>query len=336
MNQTQMNIRAGIFFIIGIAMLWITFEALHSGSFSPKDGYEVTASFKSLRELKSGNEVRMAGVPIGAVTAVRFNDGRAEAVLSIKKDTLIPKDSTATIATSGLIGSNYISLDLGTPSSGHVSPGGSLRTHDTPDMNEIMSQLGSLGDDIKAAVGKIGAAFDDRPDGTPGLVANLNNLVSENRGGITSTINNLNDVTAKIRDGQGTLGKLINDPAAYDQLLSAVTEIKNAATEAKGFITEAQAGITGIMSDVKSGRGTLGALIYDEPTAQNLKLAVKNITDITTKMNSEESTFGQLITNDNLVRDVKATLRKVDRAMDSAADSGPLTAVSALFSSGLF
>ncbi|MDF9834098.1 phospholipid/cholesterol/gamma-HCH transport system substrate-binding protein [Ereboglobus sp. PH5-5] len=331
MNQAQTNARVGIFFVLGIALLWITFQALHTGSFNVKDGYEVTAPFKSVRELKVGNEVRMAGVTIGAVTAVRINNGRAEAVLSIKKEVPIHKDCVATIATSGLIGSNYISLDLGTPASGTVAPGDSLRTHEVPDFNKIMSDLGELGADIKVAVGKIGAAFSDNPDGSPGLITNVNNLVNENRANLNASIANLNEITEKIRAGDGTLAKLINDPAAYDQLLAAVTEIKNAATEAKGFIGETQT----IIADVKSGRGAIGTLIYDEATAQNLKVAVKNISDITNKMNSDESSFGQLITNDNLVRDAKATLRKVDRAMDGFADSGPITAVGVV-ANGLF
>lgn len=331
MNQIQMNIRVGVFFVIGVALLWITFQALHNGGFNAKDGYEVTAPFKSLRDLKIGNDVRMAGVPVGTVKAVRLINGHAEAVLSIKKDIAIAKDAVATISTSGLIGANYISLDFGTPGAGVLSPGDALRTRDIPDMNEIITQIGDLGSDIKAAVGKIGAAFGDNPDGTPGLITNLNNIVVENRANLASSITNLNEITTQVRSGEGTLGKLINDPTAYNELLAAVTEIKNAANQAKSFIGETQA----IIADVKSGRGAIGALIYDEPTAQNLKIAVKNITDITAKMNSDESSFGQLITNDNLVRDAKATLRKVDRAMDGFADSGPITAVGVLVN-GLF
>jgi phospholipid/cholesterol/gamma-HCH transport system substrate-binding protein len=334
MNQAQMNARVGIFFLIGIVIIWITFQALHDNSFTAKDGYRVTAAFQSVRELKIGNEVRMAGVPIGVVSAVNLSGDHATATLLIRKEFTIARDATATIAMSGLIGSNYISLDFGAPSTAGTVPTdntGALRTRDVPDLNDLMTQLGGVGDDLKVAIKKIGSAFDENPDGAPGLVKNLNNLVTENRSDLKSTITNLNEITAQIRGGQGTLGKLINDPAAYDQLLAAVTEIKSAATEAKGFLSEAQAGINGILADVKSGRGTIGALIYDETTASNLKLSIKNITDITTKMNNDQSSFGQLISNDALVRDAKATLRKVDRAVDGISDSGPITAAGLLF-----
>jgi len=333
MNQAQMNARVGIFFIIGIALIWITFQALHDNSFSStKGGYRVNAAFQSLRELRVGSEVRQAGVTIGTVDSVRLNADHAEATLLIRKEFPIAKDATAAIAMSGLIGSSYISLDFGTPAAGTLAQDGTavLRTHDTPDLNEIMTQLGGIGDDLKVAVNKIGSAFGDNPDGTPGLVKNLNNLVNENRGQLTTTISNLNEITTQIRSGQGTLGKLINDPAAYNTLLDAVTQIKDAATEAKGFLADAQTNVNGLLTDVRAGRGALGTLIYDEDTAKNLKLAMKNITDITTKMNNDQSSFGQLISNDGIIRDAKATLRKVDRAMDGVSDSGPITAVGVL------
>ena len=337
-TQTQMNIRVALFFIIGVALIWITFQSLHNNSFTAKDGYRVTAAFQSVRELKIGNEVRMAGVPIGTVSAVNLNGDHAEAVLLIRKQVTIAADATATIAMSGLIGSNYISLDFGTPAAGAVPTDGTgqLRTREAPDLNQIMTQLGNVGDDLKGAIAKISTAFGDNPDGTPGLVKNLNNLVTENRANLASTITNLNEITTQIRSGQGTIGKLINDPAAYDNLLAAVTQIKDAAAEAKTFIADAQTNVNGILTDVKSGKGTIGALIYDQTTADNLKASMKNITDITAKMNNNQSTFGQLITNDSIIRDAKATLRKVDRTMDSAADSGPMTALGLLINSGLW
>ena len=333
MNQAQMNARVGIFFVVGVALIWMTFQALHDGSFTAKDGYTVTAAFKSLRELKVGNDVRMAGVAIGTVESVRLDPthGHAEAVLLIRKEYSIARDATATISMSGLVGSNYIALDIGTPAAGFLAPGEALRTRDAPDLNDIMTQLGGVGDDLRQAISKIGSAFGENPDGTPGLVKNLNTLVTENRGQLAATISNLNEITTQIRAGQGTLGKLINDPAAYDTLLNAVGEIKNAAGQARAFIADTQ----GIVADVKSGRGAIGTLLYDEETAKNLKISVRNITDITAKMTSESSTFGKLITDDSILRDAKATLRKVDRAMDGFADSGPITAVGIL-ANGLF
>jgi phospholipid/cholesterol/gamma-HCH transport system substrate-binding protein len=325
MNQNQMTARVGLFFIIGLALIWVTFEALHNGRFSTKEGYTVVASFASLKELKAGNDVRMAGVQIGTVEKTRLAGGRAEAILRISSEVQIARDATATIAMAGLLGSNYISLDLGKPEAGTVAPGGNLKTKDAADLNQIINDLGSLGQEIKGTLGQISGSLGPGEDGKGGLLQKLDTLVAENSVKITNTMTNLEEVSGKIRSGEGTLGKLIYDESAYNQLLSAVTEIKGAATDTRAFMTETQ----GIITQVKSGQGTLGVLLYDQASAENLRVTVKNIREVSDKLNDPKSTFGQLITNDNLVKDVQGTLRKVDRAMDGLGDQGPITAVGA-------
>jgi phospholipid/cholesterol/gamma-HCH transport system substrate-binding protein len=297
-----MSARVGLFFLIGLALIWVTFEALHNGRFEKKEGYAVVAPFKSLKELKEGDDVRMAGVKIGAVRETRLTNGRAEAVLSISKDIKIPSDS-------------------GAP--GFVAVNGTVRTKDAPDLNQIMSDLGSLGQEFKSALGNIGNALGSGSDGQGGLFQKLDKLVTENSTKVSNTMSNLEDITNKIRTGEGTIGKLVNDPGAYNELNSTLAEIRGAANEAKTFIANAQ----GIVDQVKSGKGTIGALVYDEEAGQNLKNTAKNLRELSEKLNNPNSTFGQLITNDSLIRDAQATLRKVDRAVDGMADQGPITAV---------
>lgn len=323
MNHTQMTARVGLFFIIGIALIWITFEALHDGRFSAKNGYNVTAAFTTLKELKSGDAVRMAGVQIGTVDKTRLANGRAEAVLLISPDVKIAKDATAIISMAGLLGANYVALDLGHADQGTVAPGGELKTKDAADINQIVADLGNLGQDLKGAIGQIGNALGSGADGKGGLFQKLDSLVTENSAKISNTMANLEDITAKIRNGQGTMGKLVNDPAAYNELLATVAEIKAAATEAKLFMTNTQA----IVDQVKSGKGAIGTLLYDEEAANNIKVVSKNLREVSDKLNNPNSSFGQLITSDTLVKDAQSTLRKVDRAMEGMSDSGPITAV---------
>jgi len=323
MNHAQMTARVGLFFIIGIALIWITFEALHDGRFEKKHGYTVIAPFKTLKELKHGDEVRLAGVTIGTVDKTRLADGRAEAILAIEPDYRIPLDSTGTIAMAGLIGTNYVSFDIGTPSKGTVEPGGTVRTKDAADLNQIMADLGSLGQDLKGALGQITTAMGPGADGQGGLFQKLDRLVTENSSKISATMTNVQDITGKIRNGEGTIGKLVNDPSAYNELTSTLAEIRAAADQAKLFVSNTQS----IVDQVKSGKGTLGTLLYDEEAGTNIKFVTKNLRELSEKLNNPNSSFGQLITSDALVRDAQATMRKVDRAVDGLSDSGPISAV---------
>lgn len=323
MNHSQMSARVGLFFIIGLALIWVTFEALHSGRFDKKKGYPVIAPFSSLRELKQGDEVRMAGVKIGLVEKTRLAKGRAEAVLSINQEVQIPEDSLATIAMAGLIGTNYISLTLGHPEAGTIPAGGTLKTKDAADLNQVMADLGSLGQELKGTLAQVGQAMSGGPDGQGGLFQKLDRMVTENSSKISNTLGNLEDITGKIRSGEGTIGKLVNDPTAYNELTATLAEIRGAADQTKLFVSNTQ----GIIDQVKSGKGTLGSLIYDEETGSNVKLITRNLREVSEKMNNPNSSFGQLIGNDSLVRDAQSTLRKVDRAVDGMSDQGPITAV---------
>ena len=181
MNNTQMSARVGLFFLIGVVLIYVTFESLRGNSISRKHGYTVVAGFPTLKELKAGDEVRMAGVKIGVVETTRLANGRAEAILRIVPEMHVAKDSVATISMAGLIGTNYVSINLGHPENGTVPEvGGELLTRTAPDLNQIMSDLGSLGQDLKGALANISQAFGSGADGKGGLLSKLDRLVSEN------------------------------------------------------------------------------------------------------------------------------------------------------------
>lgn len=322
MNNAQMSARVGLFFLIGCALLWITYEALNGGSFSHKQGYTVVARFATLKELKPGDDVRQAGVKIGSVQATRLADGAAEAVLLLDNNTRVAQDATATIAMAGLLGGGYISLDFGHPAAGVLEPGGQLRTKESADINTILADLGSVAGDIKGAVSGL-SGMTGGAGGQGGLFQKLDKLVTDNGENLTRTVDNLNAITTQIRSGHGTLGKLINDPKAYDELLATIGEIRGAAGEAKLFVADAR----GIVGQVKSGQGAIGALLYDEATAQNLKTTIANFREISTKINNGEGTIGKLLTDEQLYKDVQGVVRKADRALDGLGDQGPISAV---------
>ena len=115
MNNAQQTARIGLFFLLGVALIWVTFETLSGGKLFKERGYTLIAGFPTLDDLKVSDEVRMAGVKIGAVEVTRLRAGRAEAVLRIDPGVKVPNDATATIVMAGLIGTNYIAIDLGTP-----------------------------------------------------------------------------------------------------------------------------------------------------------------------------------------------------------------------------
>ena len=116
MNKTVLDLWVGLFVIAGIAAL--LFLALKVGSMSTvnsTDSYEVVARFENIGGLKARAPVKSAGVVVGRVTDVRFDNETYEAAVTIRLDKryAFPKDTTAAIMTSGLLGEQYIGLEAG-------------------------------------------------------------------------------------------------------------------------------------------------------------------------------------------------------------------------------
>ncbi len=321
MNNTSQTIRVGLFFLLGLALAWITFESLNGGRLFKKQGYTLVAGFANLKGLKTGDEIRMAGVKVGAIEQTRLADHRVEALLAIEPNVKIPADAVASIEQSSLLGSNYLGITFGTPGGALLKDQDEIKTKVTADMSEVISQLGNLGAKLDQVVGEIGKSLGGGEGG--GLFQRLDKLVTENGPKLTTTISNLQDVTAKIKNGEGTFGKLVNDTKLHDDLLASVGEIKQAAADARTFMGDAK----GIVTDVKAGKGTLGLLLYDEPTASSLKVSLNNLKEVSAKLNSGQGTLGKLISDDSLYLSVQSTMKKADRMIDGLGDQGPITAV---------
>jgi len=330
MNTTQQTARVGLFFLLGLALIWVTFETLSGNNhFFRKEGYELIASFDDLKELKVGDEVRMAGVKIGAVEKTQLAGRKAQAVLLVEPGIRVANDSTASIVMAGLLGTDYVGIDLGSDNAPALENGAQIKTKVTPDLNTIMTELGGLGEKLDGALSSITGSLSGNGPNGPGLFQKLDKLVTDNQEKIGGTMTNLKEISDKLNHGQGTLGKLINDSTLHDDLLAAVTDIKSASVDAKNFMGDAR----GIIDQVKSGQGAVGVLLYDKQTAENVRVAVQNVRDVSDKLNNGQGTLGKLLNDDTLFTSAKSTLKKADRALDGLNDSGPITAVGVLANS---
>jgi phospholipid/cholesterol/gamma-HCH transport system substrate-binding protein len=327
MNNRMQAIRVGLFFLLGLALLWVTAQSLSGGRIFKEKGYSLVARFDNLKGLQKGDDVLMAGVRIGSVAQVRLVDRQAEAVLTIDPLSQIATDAVAMVAQSSLLGTNHLEVTVGSPTAAKLPPGSEIKTRNTTDMNEVIAKLGSLGERLEQVVTEIGKNLGGGESGS--LFTKIDRLVAENGPKLTETVANLQDITAKIRHGEGTIGHLINDTQLHDQLLASVDEIKHAVTDARAVIASAQA----FTDQVRSGKGTLGTLLYDDQTAGQIRVAVKNLREVSDKLNSGQGTLGRLMSDDSLFLDAQSTLRKVDRAADGLSDQGPITAVGVAYKS---
>jgi phospholipid/cholesterol/gamma-HCH transport system substrate-binding protein len=116
MTRKELDLWVGIFAVIGIgALLFLSLKVANLASFTGADTYRINASFDNIGGLKVRAAVKSAGVVVGRVGEIRFDNGTFEAVVSmdIEGRYQFPKDSSAKILTSGLLGEQYIGLSPG-------------------------------------------------------------------------------------------------------------------------------------------------------------------------------------------------------------------------------
>lgn len=116
MQRSKHDVWVGLFVLIGVAAL--VFLALRAGNLlnlSFDSGYTVTARFEDIGGLKPRAPVKSAGVVVGRVGAITFDDQTFEASveLNLDKRFAFPKDSSVRILTAGLLGEQYIGLKPG-------------------------------------------------------------------------------------------------------------------------------------------------------------------------------------------------------------------------------
>lgn len=116
MQASKNDIWVGLFVLLGAAAL--VFLALQSAnllSLSFEPTYKVTARFDNIGGLKPKAAVKSAGVVVGRVEAISFDDKTFQATvhMALEKRYAFPKDSSLKILTSGLLGDQYIGIEAG-------------------------------------------------------------------------------------------------------------------------------------------------------------------------------------------------------------------------------
>lgn len=116
MSREKTDFWVGLFILLGgVALVFLALRAGNLSSFSFAPTYQVQAHFDNLGGLKVRAPVKSSGVVVGRVSSISFDNQRYQAVatLALEQGFEFPKDSSASILTSGLLGEQYIGLTPG-------------------------------------------------------------------------------------------------------------------------------------------------------------------------------------------------------------------------------
>jgi phospholipid/cholesterol/gamma-HCH transport system substrate-binding protein len=116
MTRRALDIWVGFFLVLGLgAAMFLALKVASSATFAAANGYVIKAKFDNIGGLKVRAPVKSAGVVVGRVSDIRFDNESFEALvtMTVSREFQFPKDSSAKILTSGLLGEQYVSLAAG-------------------------------------------------------------------------------------------------------------------------------------------------------------------------------------------------------------------------------
>lgn len=292
---TWTELRVGLFVLVGLSVLAAgIFYVTGSNLIGPK--YRIVTYLPEVGGLASGAPVRLDGFEIGNVESIHLaprvkgklpdRNRNIEVVMRVGKKYQedILTDSTASLVTEGLLGNRYVNITLG------------VSGVPVEDMQEVK------GTEEKAIKEVVERSAD--------LLGNLQAL-SEN----------IQDLVNGVKEGKGSLGKLLNDEQAYNHL-------NNILAKGDTLVTNVQAGqgslgklvasdemynkvdkgldsVNLILADVHAGKGTLGKFIYDPSLYEQAKQAMTNGNALIADVRAGKGTLGKLATDDEAYNKLK-------------------------------
>jgi phospholipid/cholesterol/gamma-HCH transport system substrate-binding protein len=144
MERSTLDLWVGLFVCAGIgALLILALKVGNMSGFNTADTYQIYARFDNIGGLKPRAPVKSAGVVVGRVGDITFDNGKfmAKVVLTIDKQYQFPKDTTASVLTSGLLGEQYIGLVAGGDSA-NLAQGDTLKlTQSAVVLENLISQF---------------------------------------------------------------------------------------------------------------------------------------------------------------------------------------------------
>jgi len=239
---------------------------------TPSGAYRLRATFDDVNGLHAGDDVRMAGIPIGRVSSIKVRSGHADVQLAVDPKVHVPDDSEVLVRWRNLIGQRYLAIRPGKSSTDLRDGAAITRATDVVDLGRLVDELAPLAravgpTQINQVLESLLAAFDGNDAAFDQLVANvgaltaalqqregtLNQLIDDSAA-VTSAISSRDQQIAAMATNLEAIASTIDDT---DQLLSqGVTEVARFTTNAAGLLASADSDLGNVIELVASLTGT--------------------------------------------------------------------------------
>lgn len=321
-KEMSMEIMVGAFMFTVLLALGVLTIILSRENFLATT-YPLEVEFEAVQGLRSGDSVLMRGVKVGRVKALQVREDAVHVLVTLDVHFRIHEDYHVEIVPSSILGGQYMAIDAGSPQSPVLAEGTTLQ--------------GELPVNVVAEASALVQSIRDSLEGG-GVLENLKTMMKQ-----------VNDITAKLDQGEGTIGKLLTDETVYNDLRTLTGNLKDVSQRLKDGdgtlakllsdddtiyrdLQQVASNLKEVSERVANGEGTLGRLLAkDSQLYDDISASAAAIRGFSEAMNSGEGTLGKLAKDDTLYEEAKLLMQEIRAAVDDIRETAPITTFTSVF-----
>jgi phospholipid/cholesterol/gamma-HCH transport system substrate-binding protein len=284
-------------FVILLVLLTLTLVVSQNRFF--ERAYYLDVHFEDIGGLRNGEPVFMRGVQVGNVNEINVpRNGRGvDLKLRLTRQIELHQDYRFIIEPASMLGGMRLLVDEGSETQPLLPEEGYASLKGQPVTNLL--------DEVTQTVHLIREALVDG-----GILEDVQGFTR-----------NLRAISEKVDQGEGTIARLINDPALHDQLLSLTENFNEVSADAKR-----------VFARIELGEGTVGKLLSsDAQLYEDLSATIAGLREFTQRLTEEQGTLTLLMTEDVLYRKVESLVDEARATLDDFRETSPITTFSSIF-----
>jgi phospholipid/cholesterol/gamma-HCH transport system substrate-binding protein len=303
---TWTEMRVGLFVLAALVIVLVAIFFVTGGNIlGPK--YRLITYLPEVEGVQAGAPVDLDGVQIGSVQSVELTPNPEDRMHGIKMILRIDKkyqqqirtDSSASLVTQGLLGDRYVTISRGLTGSA-IPDNGVVPGTEEAAMKQMVERGAELMSNLGALSNDLRTIVSQiqKGNGTLGKLMNDPSLYNH----LNDTAGKLDAVATSIQQGQGSLGKLVSSDALYAKVDSAIGKADD------------------VLGAVRDQKGTIGKLVYDPSAYDSIKGVAEKSNALLGDVREGKGTLGKLVTDDTLfsnMREATANVRDASAKLNS-------------------
>jgi phospholipid/cholesterol/gamma-HCH transport system substrate-binding protein len=303
------KLRVGITILVAAVTLALLVILMGSSTGILTKKIKLTTYFDNAEGLRSGAAVRVEGVDVGNVTSVSVVPGaplpvKVEMKVTTKYSGALRKDSMAALSTAGVLGETFVDISSIGKHQAPAQDGDTLPSVDRPGIQDVVKSSQTTLDNANILLGRLDKIIGTIENGQGSIGKLINDPALYNNANLT--LKNLQSIADQIQNGNGSIGKLLNSDELYVKLNGSVDRLNH------------------VLDGIERGEGTAGRLVKDPSLYNNANATIAKANALIEDINAGRGTLG-LIAKDKAFADkVNNTMSRIDnisRRLDAGEGS---------------